>query len=134
MYDIKELIQSCKDIKVLYVEDDVTVREQFHGLISIIFESIEMVVDGLEAIKKLEVNEYDLVITDISMPNVDGIELIEWINNRIENQKIIITSAYDAKEYLMKSTVSNVDGHLFKPVNMNALKEVLFKVAKDLKL
>ncbi len=133
MQELQDFIKECKSIRLLYVEDDESVREQFYDLLSIIFDNIDIACDGLEALKCMEKCQYDLIITDIFMPNMDGIELIEHIRRENKNQKIIITSAYEATEYLVKSIFLDVDGYLFKPVEIDAFKQILLKIVKEIR-
>ncbi len=75
----EELQDICKVIKVLVVDDSVTVREMERQLLTRLHYKVSVAEDGLEALQKLEESEFDLLVTDIDMPNMDGIRLINTL-------------------------------------------------------
>ena len=91
-------------ISILFVEDDKGISKKMEILLYEIFSKIEIAFDGNEALEKYcnfykANNEYpDLIITDIRMPNMDGIELIKHIYKENANQKIIVLSAHNESE------------------------------------
>ena len=132
METIVKMQQQCKDLHVLYVEDDRAVREQFFELLTLIFDDITVCFDGEEAWQHYQGREYDLVITDIEMPRMNGLELIKEIRKNNAKQKIIITSAYDSVNYLVETIVLHVDAYLFKPIDYQQFERTLFKVTQEI--
>lgn len=129
MKDLKNLIDQYKDRKVLYVEDEKDVREQMLNIFNIIFNSVDTAVDGIEALAMYQSKSYDLILTDINMPCMNGLELVEKIRKESETQKIIIISAYNESNLLLKTIDLGVDGYLTKPVATKELQRVLLKIA-----
>jgi len=128
MQDLSEILKQVQDLKLLYIEDNEDVRNSTVGLFGNIFHSITVAVDGEDAIEKLEASDYhyDLVITDINMPKVDGYEVIEKIRKKDRNIKIYILSAYNQIDNIQKAG-TQVDSYLYKPLNIKILFEILAK-------
>ena len=77
-----ELKDRCKVIKVLVVDDSITVREMERQLLTKLHYNVSVAEDGVEGLKKLELDSFDLLVTDIDMPNMDGIRLINELRFR----------------------------------------------------
>ncbi len=121
--------------RVLLAEDESVAREILGFYLNTIFDEVIVVKDGLEGLnlykKALKENKnFDLVLTDIKMPNMDGIEMLENIYSLNKNQKFIIVSAYKDEEMLLKSINLKVLGYFVKPLNVDNIMELLTK-AKD---
>lgn len=129
MKDLKNLIDKYKDKKILYVEDEKDIREQMLNIFNIVFESVDSAVDGVEAWKLYKSNSYDLILTDINMPRMNGLKLVEKIREESKAQKIVIISAHNEINHLLDSIDLGVDGYLTKPVAMKELEHVLLKMA-----
>jgi diguanylate cyclase len=131
--DIELLREETKQLRVLYVEDDEITRMQFNPLFEMLFKELTTAVDGIDALEKYETTEYDLVITDINMPRMDGIELSKKIREIKPAQKIIIVSAHDTSDFLLAAIGSNVDSFILKPIETEQLYASLYKVAFAIK-
>ncbi|MDD2382749.1 MAG: response regulator [Sulfurospirillaceae bacterium] len=130
---IDQLITWSKDLKVLYVEDDISLREEVSIFLSDIFESVDLANNGQEGLDKLALNHYDIVITDIRMPVMDGIEMIEKIKELYPEQPILITSAHNEIEYLLKLINLGVDNFITKPLQSEQIFKVLHKMVERIK-
>ncbi len=117
--DTKEL----KTITVLYVEDDDIVREQTYSVMNKIFKKTFVGCDGVEGLKFF--NEYkdqiDIVVSDINMPNMNGLEMIEKINTIKSQIPTIVTTAHTESKYLMNAMDINVDKYMPKPLQIKEL-------------
>jgi len=129
MYDLQE---KTKNFHILYVEDDETSREQLQEIFELLFASVDIAADGIEGLEKYKQKSYDIVITDINMPRMDGLEFIEHIREINESQKVIILSAHNDSQNLLKAIDVGVDRFLIKPLKMEQLKYILLKVAKEI--
>ncbi|GGD35931.1 CheY-P-specific phosphatase CheX [Malaciobacter pacificus] len=119
--------------RVLLVEDEEDAREILSFYLDTIFDEVEIACDGqqgLELYKKYNDEErtFDLVLTDIKMPNKDGLSMIDDITTINENQKFIIVSAYKDEEYLFRSIGLNVISYFVKPLEVKNIMELLKKV------
>ena len=119
--------------RVLLVEDEEDVREILSFYLDTVFDEVEVACDGQDGFEKFEKyyddnKTFDVIITDIKMPNKDGLEMIEDITAINEEQKFIIVSAYKDEEYLFKSIGLNVMSYFVKPLEVNNIMEILKKV------
>ena len=119
--NMKELVEQTRDIRVLYVEDEESVREQTMMLLEMLFDNIDSAFDGEDAWQKYQKDKYDIIFTDISMPRMDGLELTEHIKEQNPLQKVIIISAYNTSEYLLKAIELGTDGFILKPIKMDKM-------------
>lgn len=118
--------------RVLLVEDEEDAREILSFYLDTIFDEVEMAKDGEEGFKTYkksfeENKSFDLVLTDIKMPNKDGLSMIEDITSLNDNQKFIIVSAYKDEEYLFRSIGLNVVSYFVKPLEVKNIMEILKK-------
>ncbi|ADG94658.1 response regulator receiver modulated diguanylate cyclase/phosphodiesterase [Arcobacter nitrofigilis DSM 7299] len=118
------------NLSILYVEDDTTVRESLSSTLKILAKKIYTAKDGLEALNILKDNKIDLIITDIKMPNLDGLELSKKIQDLDLNIPILITTAHDEIDYLHRAIELNVDAFITKPLNISSLIQSITKLAK----
>jgi len=132
MMDIQILAQQTKEINILYVEDEEDVREQTKMIFSMLFKNADTAFDGLDAWEKYQNAHYDIIFTDISMPRMDGLELSRLIKEENPMQKIVIVSAYNASDYLLKAIELGVDGFLLKPIAMDKMSLVVKKLADSI--
>jgi DNA-binding response OmpR family regulator len=121
--------------RVLLSEDETDAREILSFYLNTIFEEVVVAKDGLEGLEIFRENFnnekfFDLILTDIKMPNMDGMTMLEHIYNINNNQKFIIVSAYRDEEKLLKSINLKVIGYFMKPLNVDNVMEMLRK-AKD---
>lgn len=138
MIDYVSLEEYAKDISILFVEDDIGISKEMELLLNEIFSNIKIAFDGKEAIEQYhnyhkEHNKYpDLIITDIQMPNMNGIELIKYIYKINPNQKIIVLSAYNESIYLMELVNLGIYRFILKPMDYDNFFEVIFKISKEI--
>ena len=119
--------------RVLLVEDEEDAREILSFYLDTIFDEIEIAKDGQEGFDYYEksFNEnktFDLVLTDIKMPNKDGLVMIEEITALNDDLKFIIVSAFKDEEYLFRSIGLNVISYFVKPLEVKNMMEILKKV------
>lgn len=117
--------------KVLLVEDEILVREAIAENIvwnEIGLELIASCKNGKEAIEIIEEEVPDIVITDICMPYVDGMQLSEYIYKKFPETKIIIFSGYDEFEYAKQALHYKVEEYLLKPITAQELTQLLIKI------
>jgi len=124
------LIKSTKKLSVLYVEDDKVARESTLKFLETFFLKIDIAVDGEEAYAKKCLKNYDIIITDINLPKLDGIQLIEKIRKTDITIPILILSAYDDREYFVQSIKFGVDGYILKPIELEQFYTILSKIVK----
>ncbi len=133
MSDLKKLKSATHGFTVLYVEDNKALRTNAAKLLHKFFETVDVAEDGAIGLKLFEENSYDIVVTDIKMPNMDGMELNKEIKKISPKTKIIVMSAFDESEYLYKAIELGVFRYLKKPVNVNEFVDVLYSYIQEIK-
>jgi len=123
--------------RVLLVEDEEDAREILEFYLDTVFDEVQVASDGLEGFKIYEDNQkknkyFDVIVTDIRMPKLDGLSMLEKITNLNESQKFIIVSAYKDEEYLFRSINLNVISYFVKPLVVENIMEILKKVKKQI--
>ena len=124
--NIKELQSIAKDIRVLIVEDDEIVREFITRYCKKLFKMVDSAKNGVVGLKKYEKNRYDLVITDINMPMMNGLEMSREIRKIYRHQEIIIISAYANSDYFVESIKIGVSGYIIKPIEYEQINDTIY--------
>ena len=130
---IEKLSQYSKNIKVLSVEDDSVTREYISEFLSTIFDSLIVAVDGIDGLEKFKKNDINLVITDIMMPKLNGIKMLEEIRKLDNNCHTIIISQHNESNILLESIKLNVDGYLLKPIDFEIILDIIEKIVEKSK-
>lgn len=129
---MNDLVNLTKSLDLLYVEDDASSREEIKDIFAMFFKSVTTAADGVEALEYFKKSSYDLVVTDINMPRMDGIELTQEIRKIDRFQKILMLSAHNSADFLLKSIELNVDGFILKPLSMQQFVDSLTRTATDI--
>ncbi|ECP7275030.1 response regulator transcription factor [Campylobacter jejuni] len=117
--------QECKELIILVVEDEVKTRESLINVLSERFSKVIGAQNGDEGLKKFKKFKPDLVITDIAMPIMDGLDMAREIKEISDDVPIVVLSAYSEKERLLRSIDIGIDKYLVKPVDIEELFKVL---------
>ena len=113
---------SLKECVVLYVEDEKIVRDQTHLILKDFVKEMYVASSGEEGIKIALEKEVDVIVTDILMPGISGLEMLKKL--KMEHNRTIpaiITTAFNETEYLMEAISLKVDGFIMKPINARDL-------------
>lgn len=125
MYNLKNIIKHSKKLKLLYVEDNKEARNSTALILEEFFDNIVLAENGEDGYSKFKENEIDLIITDINMPKLNGLEMIEKINKIDRDTPTIVLSAHNESKFLVESIELGVSNFIFKPVDINRLCSVL---------
>lgn len=108
-------------LKILIAEDDLELRQLFtHVLLSKGY-SIKGVSNGQEALDALDADYYDMIISDIMMPLMDGYALVQALRNSGSSIPIMMITAKDAFDDMRRGVLSGTDDYMVKPVNVNEM-------------
>ena len=130
--DLKELVKKSSQLRLLYVEDNEDARNSTKGLLSDFFSDITVCVNGEDGLEKFKNDgKFDIVITDINMPKMDGLEMSKKIKEIDNNVEIIVVSAHNEKSFIDEGS-DVVDGYLFKPLDMMQFLEELTRITSKL--
>jgi two-component system nitrate/nitrite response regulator NarL len=118
-------------IRVVLADDHVFVRDGIKSLLEneANIEVVGEATDGLEALKIVEINKPDLLILDIRMPNMTGIEVVEKLRDQKNTVKIVMLSMHESEEYVLKSIKAGADGYLLKGSSKEEFLKALHTVA-----
>ncbi len=126
---MQDKIQKIRSLKLLFVEDE-------KALLTIIEDTLKKLQcnfvtanNGLEALKILEsTKDIDVVITDLNMPLMNGIELIKYINEKELNIPVIVMSAYIETTYLGEVEQLGVKNYLYKPFDFKKFIDLIINL------
>ncbi len=110
---------------MLYVEDDEQTRANMSSYLRLKYNTVLEAKDGVEAYELYLNEQPDLMLVDIELPNMNGLELVEKIRDKNNTIPIIITSAYSDKQKLLAAIKLNLVDYLTKPISRHRLKDVL---------
>ena len=132
---MRDGVEFVNFLKILLVDDEEQVRKIIAKKImweKLGYELIGNVGNGREALELIEVNEPDVVLTDIRMPFMDGLELASRLKEEYPDIKVIIFSGFDEFEYAKQALKYNVIEYILKPVNIEEMTEILRKVRQSI--
>ncbi len=132
--DINKLIKFTKTLKVLYIEDNAEARESTLMILEEFFDDMLVAIDGQDGFENFQRYGVDLIITDINMPRLNGLEMIKKIRTFDKDVPILILSAYNESGFFIDSIKLGVEGYLLKPIDMKQFLGVLKKVTEKLML
>jgi len=110
---------------LLYVEDEDFTRKIAISYLKPYFANIYEAKDGEEALEIYESERIDIIMTDIEMPNMNGLEFCKRVRQKSKDVPIIITTAYTTTEYLLEAVSLNLIKYLVKPMDEDAMFEAL---------
>ena len=118
--------EAIKSLKILYVEDDIKLLDITSKTLSTIVAKLDSSFNGKDALELFNSNKYDIIITDLEMPVMNGIDMIRKIREIDETIPIIVTSAYDehTKEVQELNAMTNVK-YVMKPVDIMLLMKMI---------
>jgi len=127
MISAKDLKEISWDLSILYVEDEEILRNSMLPTLQKFFKNIHVAKNGQEALEFYEKESSDIILTDINMPIMNGVELITQINKINSNPIIIVLSAHDESELLISLINLELNSFINKPVEKEILVRVLHK-------
>ncbi|CAH2031753.1 response regulator [Trichlorobacter ammonificans] len=124
-------VKALKDIAVICVDDEPDALGQMHLALHSFCKSTICVGSAEKALEMIEAEPPDIVVTDVRMAHMSGIELLEAVRSRYPEIAVVIVSAHSEVEYLLAAIRLKADGYLMKPINLYELLEQLSKIAEQ---
>ncbi len=124
-----------RKLRLLAIDDDVPVQQLLKDYIDWDAHNIELLAvlgNGQAAIDYIKKNPPDVVLSDIKMPMIDGLELSHWISKNASDVHIILISAYSDFEYARQAINYGVEKYLLKPINTDELFDILSELSRAL--
>jgi len=132
--ELKLLKAVAQNYTILYVEDEELLRQSTVNYLEKFFLQIDVAQDGEAGLKLYEENQYDLVVTDILMPKLNGIEMLKKIKQINSEQETIIISAYSESTYFTEAIILGVSGYILKPIDFHQMNSTLLRSVSRLSL
>jgi len=138
--NFKILKEHSQNLSLLYVEDDSFIREKTAKIFKNLFQEVIIAKDGEEALALYEAyhkenkSYFDIIVTDMKMPNMNGIEFSKAVFQQNKEQRIIVISAYSEQEHLIEFINIGIQGFLQKPLSSENLLQVLYDACTALTL
>lgn len=126
--ETREAMALLKEVSVLYVEDELGVRDQLALFIRRRVGTLYLAADGQEGLEVFLQHKPDIVVTDISMPVMDGMEMAKQIKAANVDTPVVITTAYNEVGFLNDAIEIGIDKYLVKPINPKLLVDALLAV------
>ncbi len=132
----KEALKQLRSITLLYVEDDTNAREETAFFLENKVQKLYQAKDGQEGIQifKDHQDKIDIIITDIQMPNMNGLDMASEIKILNQDIPIIITSAFNDSDYLFKAIEVGISHYVTKPVDLMQLIQKLIQIAQNINM
>ena len=126
---MQEALEILKKISILVVEDDEMARELIVGGLKPYCELVVGAQNGQEGVEKFKKQGFDIVMSDIHMPVLNGFEMMNEIKRLKPHQKFIVFTSYDSDENLIKSYEQGATLFLKKPIDMKDLRSMLISLS-----
>lgn len=125
-------MNNLKNTKILYIDDDEFIREDAVEYLSFYCDNVYHAKDGVYGLEKYKEMNPDIIITDIKMPKLNGIEMIKEIRKSDKTTKIIIATAFLETSYLIEAIELGLIKYLIKPIMEDTLVPVLESCTEDI--
>lgn len=119
-----------QSLAVLYVEDEEAVRTALTKFLRRRFHRVDVAENGAAGLDLFRADGYDVVVTDVKMPVMDGLEMARQIKVHREDVPVIVVTAYNETDYFLRAIEVGVDRYVKKPVDPNLLIEAIYKATQ----
>jgi two-component system response regulator (stage 0 sporulation protein F) len=122
-----------EQMKILVVDDEEGARELFNTILSDEGYAVTLAISGEDALSRLKEDAFDLVVTDIKMPGMDGLQLLQEIRKSGARSDVIMVTAYGEVESYLKAMSLGAAEYINKPIRIKELKRIVHKVLTERK-
>lgn len=121
-----------KNLNILYIEDEASIKENVKKTLELFCDNVydEECIENAK--KTLEKNRIDIIISDINLPDISGIDFIKQLRMIDKTIPVIILSAYTDKNYLLEATKLKLVDYLTKPIDFKSLHQALNKCVDEI--
>ncbi len=123
-------IMNLKNYTLLYAEDETIIRLNIQTFFQKYFHKVLIAKDGKEAIELIEKHQPEILILDIEMPYLNGLEVAQIVRNYNKTTPIVMITAHSDTTTLLEAIELNLTAYLIKPITKNKLEELLIKLQK----
>ncbi|MEH7272849.1 GGDEF domain-containing response regulator [Neobacillus vireti] len=123
-----------QDVKILYIDEEIFSREKILRVLNRRFSDVHVAIDGEEGFQLFKQIQPDIIIVDINMSKINGLEMIESIRNLNKKVQFIVTSGNDDQEIFIQSIEYNVNHFILKPIDLEKLLSAIHKSINHIQL
>ena len=116
-----------KELTVLFVDDEKLIIEAMNDILPVLFKKAFFALNGIEAIEIYNDNKIDIIITDLNMPKMGGLEMLSYIKTINKEQKTLFVSGHNEVE-IIKESKDLCDAYIVKPISYKVLFQALEKI------
>jgi DNA-binding NtrC family response regulator len=121
-----------KKLKIMVIDDEQIVGKRLKPALEKSGDIVETFEDGEEALARFEEEPFDIVVTDIRMDRIDGIEVLERVLSRSSRTKVIIITGYATVEVAREALLKGAFDFIAKPFKPDDLREIIRRAAAEL--
>ena len=119
--------------KILVIEDEAQVRESYIDMFSFFGHKVEAVSNGREGLSLINKNGYDIVVTDLNMPEMDGLEVLDYLKKKKPYIEVIVITGFATLENAIKAMKMGAYDYVTKPVDIDHVRIVLAKCVQQIR-
>jgi DNA-binding NtrC family response regulator len=120
-------------MKILVVDDEEGARELFNTILTDEGYEVTLAINGEDGLARFKTAPFDLVVTDIKMPGMDGLQLLQEIRKTGSKADVIMVTAYGEVESYLKAMSLGAAEYINKPIRIKELKRIVHKVLTERK-
>ena len=128
----KEFMKKLQSLTILYAEDEEGVRRNIADSLGYYVKEVYQASNGQEALELYEEKKPDIILSDIHMPILNGIEFVKKVRSTNRNIPIVMITAHTDKQYLLQAVELHMEKYIVKPIELEPLFEVLEKCVEVL--
>lgn len=132
MNEAHSKIEQLKKLNILYIEDELNVQTQLTKTLKLFFKEVFAFDNAEDALDFYGKNNIDIILTDVTLGGITGLEFIEQIRLQNKDIPIIVLSAHTDTDFLLKASKLKLVEYLVKPIDFNQLQNVLFSALEEL--
>jgi len=121
-----------KNLRIMVIDDENIVGKRLKPALEKNGDIVETFTDARKALERFNEQQFDIVVSDIRMDDIDGLEVLEQVLTRSERTKVIIITGYATVEVAQEALVKGAFDFIAKPFKPNDLRAVIEKAAKEL--
>ena len=119
------------NLKILILDDEEIVVTRLKAALEKEGYVVETFIDSRNAKQRIEENKYDIVVTDLKMANIDGMQLFHFVKDKYPETEVILISGFATLKVVKDALQAGVRDVIAKPFKISQIKELINKIAKD---
>jgi len=131
LYNLHMIEKKYRNIKILCIEDEDLIRENQVLYLKRLFNTVYEASNATQALTIIESEKPDIVITDIELGDINGLDMVRKIREKDKKTKFIVLSAYSTKEYLLDAIDLGLVKYLIKPIDHETFYPILLECARE---